>query len=435
MKAYKEGKGWCIRVRAAGVNRYLSGYPSAAAAEKAARDVLCAAENIGKPFGRGPEHTTVAAAMGMYGVERLPYLKGARQDAQRMNEYLRLASLECLVLVRKNSSNVEGKGRSQYFDVTKRPFDEKAPVVASLRAHRALQAASRPETLEQRTKIANMRFADVTRNHIQELVDAMQKDGFSRASIDLELAQIKRVFRWGLSHWNWHLPVRQPVWMLAFENEKNERERILTRSEWVRLCKAIDEYKPNPYFPAAVALLLETAMRTSEPLMHATWEDVDWEHSVLQLKRAKRGSRKVPLSPEALSILKHLKSVATDERILPMTYEALKAGWNRVRARAGVDDVQLHDLRHTAATRYAIEFSHDRHTLKVITGHRSDRQLDRYVNIKPEDVAAKMRKDGSRCDFSPAKLADALPSCLQPVLRAPDEAVSVREARRSTSCS
>ena len=108
-----------------------------------------------------------------------------------------------------------------------------------------------------------------------------------------------------------------------------------------------------------VELLLETAMRASEQLMHALWHNVDWNRCVLRLTGGKCGGREVPLSRGAVRVLRALRDVvpASEPRVLPTTYEALKRAWNVACEAADVSDVQLHDLRHTAATRYAIEFS------------------------------------------------------------------------------
>src|SRR5690606_33982481 len=104
----------------------------------------------------------------------------------------------------------------------------------------------------------------------------------------------------------------------------------------------------------AVILLLETAMRSSEPLEQATWADVDWGRCLLHLREAKAGKRDVPLSERAMEALRALGPGEPDAPILTLSYEALKAAWRRVCERAGLENLNLHDLRHTAATRMAL---------------------------------------------------------------------------------
>ena len=53
-------------------------------------------------------------------------------------------------------------------------------------------------------------------------------------------------------------------------------------------------------------------MRSSEQLVTARWEDVDWERRVLRLREAKAGRRRVPLGPEAIDILQSLRQVVRE---------------------------------------------------------------------------------------------------------------------------
>lgn len=90
-----------------------------------------------------------------------------------------------------------------------------------------------------------------------------------------------------------------------------------------------------------------------------------------------------------------------------MTYEALKAAWNRACKRAGIENANLHDLRHTSATRFALEFNGNLPVLKLITGHKTDIQLQRYVNIKVDDVVRLMHGRTLDEENAPAGLTGA----------------------------
>lgn len=74
--------------------------------------------------------------------------------------------------------------------------------------------------------------------------------------------------------------------------------------------------------------------------------------------------------------------------IFPVGYEAVKAAWQRACARAEVAAVHIHDLRHTAATRFTLDLNGNLPVLKIITGHKTYSQLNRYINVKPDDVEA-----------------------------------------------
>ena len=89
-------------------------------------------------------------------------------------------------------------------------------------------------------------------------------------------------------------------------------------------------------------------MRRGE-LLSMEWRNVDLDACTLLLPKTKNGyARLVPLSPRAVAVLAELPR--TDDRVLPMTTNAVRLAWQRLRARAGVDDIRLHDLRAQAAT-------------------------------------------------------------------------------------
>lgn len=129
-------------------------------------------------------------------------------------------------------------------------------------------------------------------------------------------------------------------------------------------------------------------MRSSEPLLRAAWRDVDWDAKLLRLRESKTDARDVPLSPRAIEALEELRRLNPGDEHGPLvriTYEALKAAWQRACARAGIEGLKLHDLRHTAATRFALTTGNV-FLVQALTGHKTLSQLARYVNVKASDV-------------------------------------------------
>jgi hypothetical protein len=116
-KPYLEGKTWSIRLRIEKQDIYLSGFVTAAAALKAANKQRHALETLGKPIGQGPWRTSLGQALQTYACERMPFLKGARQDANRINRYLRSLGLD-LVRLKPTDPAILGdtlSSSAQYF--------------------------------------------------------------------------------------------------------------------------------------------------------------------------------------------------------------------------------------------------------------------------------------------------------------------------------
>lgn len=404
-KPYKEGRGWAIRSRYKGEDIYLCGYSTAAAATKAAEAEKQAIDKFGKATRLGPHRTCLAVAFMDYARERLPFLKGARQDAQRINNYLRACDLPVIHL--EEATTEPDSNSVRYFDVS---FVEEGDrnIPGSLQAHRAAQVEKGEASTKQRKRIARLMVADVTRHHLQTFINAMKADGFAPASIGLERAELRRLFNYAKNSWSWSEPATNPATKLDMPKIDNARDRVLTNKEWKLITSALDGYG-NPYVIPAIALLLQTAMRSSEPLIRATWANVDWERCILHLSTAKGGKRDVPLNPEAIESLRLLREKAEIDgcaglasRILPTTYEALKKAWSTACKAAGVEGVKIHDLRHTAATRYALEYNGNIPVLKVITGHKTDSMLMRYIHIKASDVVGMMHGRPMTHDNAPA---------------------------------
>jgi integrase len=190
---------------------------------------------------------------------------------------------------------------------------------------------------------------------------------------------------------------------------KNERDRVMSVDEQQLLDQAIEEGR-NSLMGPVISLLTETAMRVGEPLQHAKWGDVDWSANILRLRDGKAGAREVPLSPKAVEILRSLNPGKPDEPIVRISYEAVKAGWRRACERAGVKNLHLHDLRHTAATRMALKTG-NLFIVQALTGHQDLDMLRRYVNVKASDVVAVMH------DEKPSSLMAGI---AQPVLEQPE---------------
>ena len=137
------------------------------------------------------------------------------------------------------------------------------------------------------------------------------------------------------------------------------RERFLTDAEFDRLGRVLDEAPvrggASPAAIAAIRLLMLTGCRKNE-ILALRWEDVDLEAGDLTLADAKTGPRTVSLSPAAVKLLAGLPRAPGNPWVIPghkagTHMRTIDDAWYALRARAGLDDVRLHDLRHSFASR------------------------------------------------------------------------------------
>jgi integrase len=140
--------------------------------------------------------------------------------------------------------------------------------------------------------------------------------------------------------------------------KENKRERFLSAAELSRLGEVLREAEQEktlpPYATAAIRLLLLTGARLSE-ILTLKWDYVDPDNRQLRLPRSKTGQKSIYLTAAVADILQSLPRVQGNPFVVvgekPGAHLVnLQKPWDRIRVRAGLEDVRLHDLRHTYAS-------------------------------------------------------------------------------------
>ena len=147
----------------------------------------------------------------------------------------------------------------------------------------------------------------------------------------------------------------------------------------------------NPTALAAIRLLLFTGCRKSE-ILTLKWEHVDFERGCLRLPDSKTGAKVIPLGAPALGILNNLTHVQGNPHVLPGTksqghYVGLSKVWERIRKRAMLLDVRLHDLRHSFASAGAAA-GNSLLMIGKLLGHRDTKTTARYSHLADDPLKA-----------------------------------------------
>jgi len=204
-------------------------------------------------------------------------------------------------------------------------------------------------------------------------------------SLKRELTPIRHLFVVARNEWG--LPLKDnPLDRLKLKAPEQRRERRLLNGEWERLLEAAHLCR-NPWIEPIMRLALATGMRRGELL---TIEDkqIDFERRSLLIKETKNGtSRTIPLTREAITILKKLPR--GEGRKFPMTGNAFRLAWEHLRDRANLGDLHFHDLRHEAISRF-FELGLNPPEVALISGHKDMRQLFRYTHPLRERIIDKM---------------------------------------------
>ena len=175
--------------------------------------------------------------------------------------------------------------------------------------------------------------------------------------------------------------------------KQHARERFLSEEEFRRLGRVLGEVesegKVNPHAVAAFRLLMLTGCRKSE-ILTLRWEDVDLQAGEIQLRDAKTGARAVAISPSARRVLEALPRVPGNPWLFPGSkpgrhYQNLNIPWRLICARADLNGVRIHDLRHSFASR-ALALGESLSMIGKLLGHKRVETTARYAHLARDSV-------------------------------------------------
>ena len=188
-------------------------------------------------------------------------------------------------------------------------------------------------------------------------------------------------------------------------NRQRRHERFLTDEEFRRLGRVLDEAERSEggmaYAAMAIRLLLLTGCRKSE-ILNLRWDAVDLEAGEMRLADTKTGPRTVQLSPAAAAVLARVPRVEGNRHVIPGTRQAcgmsnLQRHWVRIRKRSGLEDLRLHDCRHSFASR-ALALGESLPMIGRLLGHSQVQTTARYAHLARDSVHEAARRVSDRIE-------------------------------------
>ena len=180
-------------------------------------------------------------------------------------------------------------------------------------------------------------------------------------------------------------------------NRRPALTRFLSREEIGRLHRALDRQtrKSSRHQADIVRLLLLTGCRRGE-IVQLRWTEV--HDDMLVLADSKTGPRTVPLNTRARRILER-QSRGASPFVFPSPRDRARPRglnlplWYRVRQEAGIEDVRLHDLRHTHAS-HAVMNGVPVPVVSRLLGHSNVSMTLRYAHLGDRDIEAAAERVG-----------------------------------------
>lgn len=206
--------------------------------------------------------------------------------------------------------------------------------------------------------------------------------------------------------WGWRAYHSNPCMHVERYKEK-ARDRFLTSEELERLGGVLKEAEGTEPLPAllAVRLLVLTGCRLNE-ILQLRWDEVDFAHGCFRFSDSKTGAKVTPVGSAVLELLAKAPRVEGNPYVLPgrkdgKHFVGLPKVWGRLRKLAGLDDVRLHDLRHSYAA-VGVSGGHSMPIVGRLLGHTQSATTERYAHLADDPVS---RAAGRISDEIAASLA------------------------------
>lgn len=210
---------------------------------------------------------------------------------------------------------------------------------------------------------------------------------------------------------------------------ERRRDRFLSEEEMERLFSILETLEADgsvtPHEAAAVRLLIYTGCRLGE-ILTLEWSSVDLQNARIifeKHKTDKHGAKAIPLNGPAFKLLSELPRDPDHPYVIAGNVPGkhlinLQKPWRRIRKAAGLDDVRIHDLRHSFAS-FAVSAGVPLALIGGLLGHRSVQTTARYAHIANAPLVEATRLVGDVISRTSAPMRPRTTSAAPSEQRAP----------------
>jgi len=239
-------------------------------------------------------------------------------------------------------------------------------------------------------KLGTRKASDIERKDIAEFHHNLRNISYQA---NRSLGVLSKMFNlaevWGLrpDHSNPCLHVKKFT--------EHKRERFLSSGEYAALGKTLHDIEVDGSETksaiSAVRLLMLTGCRLSE-IMTLKWAYVDIKAREFRLPDSKTGAKVVHFGQAVSDVLEQIDRIEGNPWVISGKKEGgrltdLQHPWRRIRARAGLPDLRIHDLRHSYASG-ALSLGEGLTMIGKLLGHTQVQTTARYAHLASDPIKA-----------------------------------------------
>jgi integrase len=235
------------------------------------------------------------------------------------------------------------------------------------------------------THFGNAKVGTIKAANIEEVRQSLLQKGLAPSSTNRALAFLRHVFNRAVRD---GVLNASPMVQVKFLKESPGRLRFLSLEEEVRLREEV-----GPLYGAWIRLAILTGLRQMEQFS-LRWECVDLEGRLLTIPYTKAGgTRYVHLNAEAVGILREMTSWMNSQWVIPSENPGSHLDPRHFYARTflptvkrlGLEGVTWHTLRHTFASRLAMDGATEQ-DIAACLGHSTTALVRRYAHLSPSHL-------------------------------------------------
>lgn len=257
---------------------------------------------------------------------------------------------------------------------------------------------------------------EISGDAIADLIQQMRDKGYASGTTNRVLILIRFIFNLARK-WKIAGARENPTAGLNTAPDV-QRDRFLTPEETKRLIASIN-IDENRSAAHTIMMLLLTGARRNE-VSHAKWDYIDWERRTLLVPVSKSGKpRVIALNGQAMVLLRSIPRIDGNPYIFPSPITgrpcpSLHFPWTRIKQRAILDDLRLHDLRHSFAS-FLVNEGVSLYVVQGLLGHTQPRTTQRYAHLAQDtlnsaaEVVANVIAGAVKSPAAAVEIAAAIP--------------------------